>query len=194
VEQTLVAVNTPRANGQVERFNRVISPMLSKLAESPDKWDRVLSSVEYALNNTISRSTRSTPSRLLFGLEQNGKCNDKIREMLELFSEDDRDFSVIRDNAANAISQAQKTNERYYNKKRKPVTAYKEGDYVIIKNIDTTPGVNKKLIPKFKGPYVVKKVLDFDRYVVSDVDGFQVTRLPYTGTVSSDQIKYWGKD
>jgi len=30
---------------------------------------------------------------------------------------------------------------------------YKEGDYVVVRNIDTTPGVNKKLIPKFKGPY-----------------------------------------
>lgn len=29
----------------------------------------------------------------------------------------------------------------------------------MIKNVFTTPGVNQKLIPKYKGPYVVDSVL-----------------------------------
>lgn len=41
INHVLVAVGTPRANGQVERYNRVIAPMLPKLSETPDKWDRV---------------------------------------------------------------------------------------------------------------------------------------------------------
>jgi len=43
IQHILIAVNTPRANGQVERFNRTIAPMLAKLSETPSKWDRVLS-------------------------------------------------------------------------------------------------------------------------------------------------------
>jgi len=39
IEYVLIAMNTPRANGQVERFNRVLSPMLAKLSETPTKWD-----------------------------------------------------------------------------------------------------------------------------------------------------------
>lgn len=66
---------------------------------------------------------------------------------------------------------------------------YSAGDYVMIKNVDTTAGVNKKFIPKFKGPYVVKKVLDCDRYVIEDIDGFQVTQLPYNGVVAPDNMK-----
>ncbi|XP_060526920.1 uncharacterized protein LOC132702355 [Cylas formicarius] len=42
--------------------------------------------------------------------------------------------------------------------------------------------VNKKFIPKFKGPYVLKKILNCDRYVIEDSDGFQVTQLPYNGS------------
>jgi len=59
-----------------------------------------------------------------------------------------------------------------------------------IRNIETTPGVNKKLLPKFKGPYIVKvHVLDHDPYVVSDIDGFQLTQRPYTGVIAPDQMR-----
>jgi len=40
---------------------------------------------------------------------------------------------------------------------RKIAHEYKVGDYVEIQNIEITPGVNKKLLPKFKRPYIVKK-------------------------------------
>lgn len=53
VEHVFIAVNTSRTNGQVERFNRVITPMLAKLSETSFKWDRILDKVEYALNNII---------------------------------------------------------------------------------------------------------------------------------------------
>lgn len=45
----------------------------------------------------------------------------------------------------------------------------------MIRNIDTTPGNNRKLIPKLKGPYLVKKVLDYDKYVIEDIEGYQLT-------------------
>lgn len=63
--------------------------------------------------------------------------------------------------------------------------SYKVGDYVLLKNGDVTPGVNKKLIPKCKGPYVVKKCLPNDRYVVTDVENFQVTQMPYVPKILS---------
>lgn len=37
-------------------------------------------------------------------------------------------------------------------------------------------GVNKKLIPKLKGPYVVKKLLDNFIYVIGDVEGLLIVR------------------
>jgi len=44
------------------------------------------------------------------------------------------------------------------------------------------------LLSKFKGPYIVKKVFDHDRYVVTDVEGFQLTQRPYIGVVAPDQM------
>jgi len=187
IQHILVAVNTPRANGQVERFNRTIASMLAKLSETPSKWDRVLSDVEYALNNTVCRTTGNTPSQLLFGINQKGKSNDLLREILD--SDVEHDLEEIRNNASMNIEMLQSQNEKRYNLRRKVACEYKVGDYVEIRNIQTTPGVNKKLLPKFKGPYIVKAVLDHDRYVISDIDGFQLTQRPYTGVIAPDQMR-----
>lgn len=191
IQHVLIAVGTPRANGQAERINRLIVPMIAKATTDVNKWNRVLHSVEYAVNNTMCRSTNTTPSMLLFGVSQNGENNDKLREILQA-NRVERDLPSIRQQASDAIEMLQKENTQAYNKRRKVPSTYKEGDYVMIRNIDTTPGINKKFIPKYKGPYVIKKALDFDRYIVTDVEGFQLSQIPYTGTVSVDQLRSFG--
>lgn len=59
----------------------------------------------------------------------------------------------------------------------------------MIRNVDNTPGINKKFIPKYKGPYVIKNVLDHDRYIVTDIGGFQLSQIPYTGIISVNQLR-----
>lgn len=189
IEHVLVAVSTPRANGQVERFNRVITPMIEKLCEDPTKWDKVLNHVEFAMNNTVCCSTGETPSKMLFGVDQIGEVNDKLKIIKSSESFTNRDLLSIRESAALKISKCQKENETLYNQKHKAARFYHEGDYVMIRNIDTSVGINEKLIPRYKGPYVVKKILRFDRYVISDIEGFQVTQLPYSRVVAADQMR-----
>lgn len=192
VKLTLVATGTPRANGQVEIVNKSIVPMLAKLTELTSRWDRVLHKVEFAINNTVHSSTGQSPSMLLFGIHQVGEINDEIRRILENnVTDNPRDMEVLRTKAAERIIKSQESNEIQYNSKRKAPTIYKENDYVMIKNVDMTVGQNKKLIPKFRGPYVVRKVLDRDRYIVSDIEGFQLTQRPYEGIVGSDRMKMW---
>ena len=191
IKHIKIAVDTPRANGQVERFNKDLTPMLAKLSGSPDKWDTVLEKVEFSINNTVCRSTGEKPSKLLFGVNQTGEVNDKIRQVLESMSSSDRNLDEMRNSASEKIVKCQVYNERAYNRKHKEATVYKVGDYVMVLNTDSTPGVNKKLIPGFKGPYVVKKVLEHDRYIVGDIEGFQLTQMPYNGTVGPDQMKHW---
>jgi len=191
IEQVLVAVSTPRANGQVERFNRVITPMLAKLCEMPSKWDRVLDQVEFSLNNTVCRTTSETPARLLFSLDQRGKTNDVLRNFIEHDRDIDRNFSLIRETAEEKISETQRKGVERYNLRRKAAHRYKVGDYVEIRNVETTAGINKKLLPKFKGPYVMRKVLDHDRYVVTDVDGHQLTQRPYNSVLAPDQMRLY---
>ena len=75
IQHIKTATLTPQANGQVERVNRVLTPMLAKEtnADNAKNWHKSLGKVEFALNNTKSRSTGSTPSLILFGVEQRGE-------------------------------------------------------------------------------------------------------------------------
>ena len=58
--------------------------MLSKEAteETMSDWPNHLTKVEFAINNTVSRSTGFTPSMLLFGINQKGDFCDKLKEHL----------------------------------------------------------------------------------------------------------------
>lgn len=65
-----IATGSPKANGQIERVNRDLTPMLSKLTEFKNKWCKQLSEVEFAINNSFCRSINTSPSKLLFGVNQ----------------------------------------------------------------------------------------------------------------------------
>ncbi|KAL4091735.1 hypothetical protein QTP88_026382 [Uroleucon formosanum] len=191
IEHVLIATGTPRANGQVEVVNRSIVPMLAKVTEPNDEWDRGMYKVEFAINNTVHRSTRQTTSRLLFGINQVGDVSDELRHMLEEINENRFDLLEIRGKASKQIIKTQTKSEEYYNDSHKEPVKYNIGDYVMIRKVDVTLGVNKKLIHKFKGPYVVRKVLDHDRYVVGDIKCNQVTQRSYEGIIGPDQMKSW---
>ncbi|XP_011883963.1 PREDICTED: uncharacterized protein LOC105571101 [Vollenhovia emeryi] len=189
IEHVLVAVSTPRANGQVERYNRMITPMLAKLCEAPSRWDRVLDKIEFSINNTVCRVTGETPTRLLFGIEQRGPANDSLREIIERNVNVEQNLDALREKASRKLNEEQRKGTERYNLRRKAARKYKVGEYVEIRNVEKAAGINKKLIPKYKGPYMIKKVLDHDRYVVVDVEGFQLTQRPYTGVLAPDQMR-----
>lgn len=57
----ITAVETPRANGQVERYNRTILSMLSASARDDRWWDQELPNVVWGINNTINKATGKYP-------------------------------------------------------------------------------------------------------------------------------------
>lgn len=183
-----IATASPQANGQVERYNRMLAPALGKLYDGKD-WHKSLGKIEFAMNNTLSRVTGETPSRLLFGVPQRGQIIDVLREYVEEQNDSgERDLVRMRDNAAEKIKKTREYSERYVNRKRKPAREYCEGDLVGVRNFETTGG---KLAPAYRGPYTVIRKLRNDRYVVTDLEGCQISQRPYQGTWEAANMKPW---
>lgn len=196
IKHILIATGSPQSNGQVERVNRVLVPILSKIVnkEEGKQWYKLLREAEHAINNSVNKSTGETPSRLLFGIDQRGSTTDEIKEYLDTsVNVKSKDLVEVRKKAADKITAAQAYNEKYFNKRHKEPTSYKEGDYVMIRNFDSTAGSSKKLIPQFKGPYIVKTVLRNNRYLISDIEGFQNTQKKYQGVWEPKNMRLWVK-
>lgn len=124
------ATASPQANSQVECMNRTITPMLSKVTEplQHSDWTKMLVQVEYALNNTVSRSTKNTPSYLLYGTEQRRPIVDELTEFLNDRSNVVRDLKATREAASKNIQISQETNARYFNQKCVPARKYELSD------------------------------------------------------------------
>lgn len=167
--------------------------MLAKLVDKNEKkyWYKVLPEVEYAINNSVHKTSGETPSMTLFGIKQRGQTRDKVAEYLRESDEAERNLDEIRSKVEEKTTLHQKQNEVYANKKRKTPCCYEPGDLVMIRNFDNIPGASKKLIPYFKGPYEVVKVLRNDRYVLKSITDYQNNRTPYQGVWQENNMRPW---
>lgn len=84
IEHQLTTTGVPRANGQVERVNRTLIPLLTKLSSpKPNEWYKHLNAAQMCLNATMQRSIGMTPFRILLGVCPRIKDNPDIRKLLE---------------------------------------------------------------------------------------------------------------
>ncbi|XP_033318399.1 uncharacterized protein K02A2.6-like [Bombus bifarius] len=84
MKHLLVTTGAPRGNGQVERVNRTLIPLLTKLtAPKPDDWYKHVDQVQKYLNFTLNRSTGKTPFLLLAGVEMQTKEDPQIRKLVQ---------------------------------------------------------------------------------------------------------------
>ena len=130
---------------------------------------------------------------LLFGISQKGVPCDKVKECLENSSLEfnKENLNEIREKASNNIKKNQDYNKQYFDKRQKTPNIYNIGDYVMIKHVNTISGINHKLLPKYRGPYEIRKILENDRYLIKDITGMQLSRLPYTGVCAAANMKLY---
>jgi hypothetical protein len=63
----LNATATPRANGQVERYNRTLLASIAATFSDEETWDYEISKVAWGLNTTANKATGESPFKLVFG-------------------------------------------------------------------------------------------------------------------------------
>ncbi|GFS64484.1 retrovirus-related Pol polyprotein from transposon 17.6 [Trichonephila clavipes] len=83
IQRLQIAAGFPRGNGQVERINRTLIPVLTKLSlDDLTKWYKYVDRLQRILNSTISRSTKWTPFELLVGIKMRNKEDILIKDLL----------------------------------------------------------------------------------------------------------------
>lgn len=68
----LNATATPRANVQVERYNRKILDALAASTDNEDEWNKHISKIKWGLNSSINTVTGKSPYELQFGFVPRG--------------------------------------------------------------------------------------------------------------------------
>ncbi|KAK2575245.1 hypothetical protein KPH14_012760 [Odynerus spinipes] len=197
IKHRKVAVAAPWANRLAERVNRFLKSSLTKLVDSPDEWKSKLGEMQYIINNTYHSAIKTTPAKLMLGYDQKNHADYPLAHFTRALADVDPDLENERQNSRDSALQATELirayNKQYKDKRSNKPTVYKEGDYVLIRDTTVKAGVNSKLKPHYKGPYLVAKSLGSNRYVIKDIPGFNLTQKPLDTILSSDRMKPWVK-
>ena len=165
-----VTTGIPRGNGQIERINRVLKAVFTKLTVyEPNTWYKHVRRVQHTINDTIQRAISTVPYELMFGTALKSPEDEEIAKLLKEARHEEfmSSRAALRDVAVRQIEKIQEENRRTYNARRKPSTKYNVGDIVAIKRTQFGPGL--KLSIKFLGPYEVTEIQGkdedgYDRY------------------------------
>ncbi|XP_068149717.1 uncharacterized protein [Drosophila tropicalis] len=189
VEHILTTTGVARGNGQIERVNRSILAVISKLsAEESSKWYKYVPEVQKALNSQVHASTKVSPFELMFGTKMCAQAGDRVLCLIneEFINTFNAERESLRDEAKKNILEAQMTYKRNFDKGRKQDHGYLLGDLVAIKRTQFVAG--RKLASCFLGPYEVTKIKRNGRY---DVRKAAQVEGPNQTSTSSDNMKLW---
>lgn len=190
IKHILNAVATPRANGQCERYNRVILNALATTTagHSEDVWDTFVKQVQSAINCTVHKATSVSPIEVLAGYKARNLADAKIvNEVEENLSR--LDLRALRREVSIRLTKDQEAQKKRFDKARAVAAKYNEGDVVMVLKTDApATGTSRKLLPKFKGPFKVTKVLCNDRYEVKDL---REGHKQFKTVVAVDKLKPW---
>lgn len=175
IELHFIATGACRANGQVERQMRVLKNMLTIAeAEENKSWQQAIGEIQLAINSTPHRVTKFSPMELMFGRVSRPR-NIIIAEG-DISDREEIDLDQIRDRASIEMEKYSRYSKIQFDKGKAKVKPFAVGDSVLIKNEERN---QTKLDPKYRGPFIVKRVLDNDRYEVESSDGKRIFKYPH---------------
>lgn len=195
IKHVLNAVATPRANGQVERYNKVIVDALTakSIGTSDNKWDEHLPDIQWGINNTFNKGINRTPSEALFGIRPSGPSESRVLSELvdPAGGTTNLDITGIRQEINTHIEACQQRQKDTFDKKRCKPHKYQVGDLVRMERQVPATGQSRKLVPKFQGPYRIVAILKHDRFQVEDTPLTRKGGKKLSTVVAIDKIKPW---
>lgn len=192
IKHILTAVATPRANGQVERYNATILQALASSINSERDWEKKLHTIKFVLNNTKNASTGSTPSEILMGYKPRAPADAPLTVEIQPERPVVKNLKEKRADVSRKIAQDQKKQKIRFDRHRLRPRQYKDGDLVVVLRKPVGDGGSRKLLPKFKGPFKIEKVLPNDRYAVVEIPGStRSKKAPFKSIESVEHLKRW---
>lgn len=187
----IIATAVPRSNGQVERYNQTILEALRSMGADTEnnKWDQHITNIQQGINSTINKTTSAVPSEIFFGY--------RIRMNNDMITDDDNtersvDVTALRNTVDANIKKDAERQKAAFDSKRKDAPNYNVGDLVVLKiPSHSNDGQSTKLMPLYKGPFQVTKILGHDRYQVTDMRGSERSSKRYDGTACVENMKPW---
>ncbi len=172
IEEGMTAAFTPSSNGAAERTNQSMEQVLrAYVHERRQDWAQHLAACQFALNDSVSRSTGFTPAELVFGERVASQMDLYLDAALLQPSNDPRGLAFIKQLQANleAAKKQLHVHQESMAKShdaRKTESQYKVGDQVLLSAKSITGpadrGTLQKLRPQFYGPFPVLEVIHAD--------------------------------
>ena len=169
VNKTRTTPYHPQSDGMVERYNRTLKDMLSKvIADNQNDWDEWLPHVLLAYRTAVHSSTGVTPHRMLFGREARIPVDILVEEIPSTAETTTNVPTYVQKTKAklqraHEIARTKNTEEmrRYkdYYDSRVSGQPYHVGDKVWLYQPTARKGISKKLGRPWEGPYTVVKVI-----------------------------------
>lgn len=171
----------------------MITRYLRTVTDDVRHWNANLKDLQWILNSQINKTNGCSPNDAVFRFKPRDGLRNKVLAVLQEADDDmevDEEATGLQDIAARADAEKAKWKARFDAKHRVP-TQYREGDLVLIENVAPATGDSRKLEPKYRGPYVVKKTLDCDRYLVGDMEDAPRTQRPFLSVFTTEKMKPW---
>jgi hypothetical protein len=170
--QTTTPYN-PRANGQVERFNKTLANSLAKkVGKDQVTWDQYVATVCMAYNITKHSATGVTPAYLMFGQEIRTPLDHLIdmnlEEKFDIKKWKDEKIPTMLERLKVAQEKRKTIQEKNMERKNKDKVnkIYKEGEKVWVREeprTDKDKKEHKKLRSPWIGPFTIGKT-DIQKY------------------------------
>ncbi|GAB0086702.1 Zinc finger, CCHC-type [Sergentomyia squamirostris] len=196
---------------QDEKINEIIEVLTGKRLNHPEKkhWEKEYTFADGRLyKNTVSGLRFVVPKGCLYYVLKGAHddcghpgprsiLRNVLVNCLELVPEENLhnvdEMKELRSKALTQMSEYYDRSADKYNQKARHPRKYDVGDIVLIRAVHPATGQSQKTLERFRGPYVIVRVRDGDRYEVSDTESTQITQIPYHAVVPADRLKLWPK-
>ena len=173
IGKTRTTPYNPKSDGMVERFNRTLVDMISKMIEPREMqkdWDEQIPYAMMAYRSAVHNTTQETPNMMMLGREVRMPMEALIEKPPDA-EDPDTDFAWgLRNKLQDAWSRARKVmgeNARVQKKNydRKVFgNPFETGESVWYLNARRKKGECSKLQSRWLGPYIIKDVLSAVTY------------------------------